>query len=212
MLSNDLANGSLQGFKVNNFERVNHSQFADDTILFAHPSCQELNRINEVLLLFSQVSSLTIDLSKRKLYGIHVSRADLRSFAEVIGCDVGSFPLEYLGIPIDFACGRVAMWDPIIQNFKRKLAGWKGRCLSFGGRLFMVKAVLLCLPLLFAALYKAPSKVIIQLEGFRRNFLWGGDCLKTKTCLVKWHSVCTPVETGGLGIVPVRSKIFALLI
>ncbi|XP_071686940.1 uncharacterized protein [Rutidosis leptorrhynchoides] len=211
LLSNDLSTGALQGFNIANNNKVNHSQFADDTILFAHPSLQELNRLKEILALFSQVSGLKINHSKTMIYGIHVSRSDLRHFANTFGCEIGDFPLEYLGVPIGFNSGRIAMWDPVIKKFKRKLAGWKGRCLSFGGRLVMVKAVLSSLPLHFMAIYKAPSSVIIQLERFRRNFLWGGDCLKSKPSLVKWQSVCLPVDMGGLGITPLRSKNFALL-
>ncbi|XP_071729333.1 uncharacterized protein [Rutidosis leptorrhynchoides] len=211
LLSNDLKNRVLQGFKVDSNTNVNHSQFADDTILIVFPSTQELNRIKEVLNLFSQVSGLKINQSKSMLYGIHVSRNDLRSYANFFGCDVGSFPLLYLGVPIGVASRRIAMWDPIILKFKRRLAGWKGRCLSFGGRLVMVKAVLSSLPLHYMALYKAPKAVIAQLERFRRNFLWGGDCLKSKSGLVKWQVVCTPVDVGGLGITPLLTKNIALL-
>ncbi|XP_071728556.1 uncharacterized protein [Rutidosis leptorrhynchoides] len=95
------------------------------------------------------------------------------AFSAIFDCKVGTFPLDYLGIPIGFGRDRISMWNPIINKFKRKLAGWKGR--------------------------------------YRRNFLWGGDCLKKKTCLVKWEAVCLPKDLGGLDITPLRIKNLAML-
>ncbi|XP_071713091.1 uncharacterized protein [Rutidosis leptorrhynchoides] len=149
---------------------------------------------------------------KTTLYGIHVSREDMVLFSALFYCKVGVFPIEYLGIPIALSCNKISMWDSIIKKIKKKLAGWKGRCLSFGGRLVMVNAVIYNLPLHYMSIYKAPISVIKQLERLRRNFLWSGDCLKKKPCLVKWDSVCLPKELGGLGITPLRLKNFTMLV
>ncbi|XP_071694272.1 uncharacterized protein [Rutidosis leptorrhynchoides] len=107
-------------------------------------------------------------------------------FASILGCSIGDFPFSYLGILIGFKRRQCSFWDPVIDKFKKKLAGWKGRCLSFGDRLVLVNAVLSSLPLHYMAMYKAPKKVINKLEGLRRNFLWGGDCVRRKLCLVNW--------------------------
>ncbi|XP_071719506.1 uncharacterized protein [Rutidosis leptorrhynchoides] len=97
---------------------------------------------------------------KTTLYGIHVSREDMLAFSAIFKCKVGVFPLEYLGIPIGLNRDRISMWKPIIQKFKSKLAGWKGRCLSFGGRLVMVNAVISNLPIHYMSIYKVPISVI----------------------------------------------------
>ncbi|XP_071708090.1 uncharacterized protein [Rutidosis leptorrhynchoides] len=211
LLSLDLSNGSLSGCHFGNGQKINHSQFANDTIIFAHPSVQELNRIKYVLYLFYKLSGLQMNAIKTTMCGIHVSRDDMMSFSAIFDCKVGVFPLEYLGIPIGFNRDRIAMWNPILLKFKKKLAGWKGRCHSFGGHLVMVNAVISNLPIHYMSIYKAPVSILKQLERYRRNFLWGGDCLKKKTYLVKWESVCLPKDMGGLGITPLRLKNVALL-
>ncbi|XP_071699918.1 uncharacterized protein [Rutidosis leptorrhynchoides] len=144
LLSNDLDNGLLKGCQFNQDLCINHSQFADDTIIFAQPSIIELNRIKSILHLFFQASGLEMNLVKTTLYG---------------------------------------------------------RCLSFGGRLVLVKEVISNLPLHYMSIYKAPVGIIKRLERYQRNFLWGGDCLKKKTSLVKWDSFrlpCSPLfsQTG----------------
>ncbi|XP_071725541.1 uncharacterized protein [Rutidosis leptorrhynchoides] len=183
LLSRDLANGFLEGCKFGNNLSINHSQFADDTIIFAQPNVRELNRIKFIMGLFFQLSGLQMNVIKTTLYGIHVSKEDMINFSAIFECKVGTFPMVYLGIPIGFNSNRIAMWDPIVNKFKKKLAGWKGRCLSFGGRLVMVNAVLSNLPLHYMSIYKAPVAVIKQLE-----------------------------HLGGLGVTPLRFKNLAMLV
>lgn len=65
----------------------------------------------------------------------------------------------------------VNSWKPIIDKFKRKLSGWKERTLSFGGRLTLIKSVLGSLPTYYLSCFKAPIKIINELERLRRRFL-----------------------------------------
>ncbi|XP_071719076.1 uncharacterized protein [Rutidosis leptorrhynchoides] len=150
-------------------------------MIFAYPSLREILHIKRVLAHFSQHSGLTINPSKSLLYGLNCSQAQLEFFSGILGCPIGHFLFSYLGIPIGIKRRHSSFWDPVIGKFKKKLAGWKGRCLSFGGRLVLVNAVLSSLPLHYMAFYKTPIKVLKKLESLRRNFLWGGDCCK-KSC------------------------------
>ncbi|XP_071693764.1 uncharacterized protein [Rutidosis leptorrhynchoides] len=128
LLSRDLIKGDLQGCRIGPNLKINHSQFADDTIIFAQPNSIKLLRIKHIMDLFSHLAGLQMNAIKTTLYGIHVSRADLIAFSTIFDCKVGTFPLDYLGIPIGFGRDRISMWNPIINKFKQKLAGWKGSC------------------------------------------------------------------------------------
>ena len=60
--------------------------------------------------------------------------------ASMVGCDVGSFPLNYLGMPIGGTMTRRNSWMPLVERFTKKLSTWKASCLSMGGRLTLCKS------------------------------------------------------------------------
>ncbi|KAK1264649.1 hypothetical protein QJS04_geneDACA024279 [Acorus gramineus] len=64
-----------------------------------------------------------------------------------MGCLTGAFPTKHLGLPLLKGRMRKEHWDPLIDRFERRLAGWKGKLLSWGGRLTLLQAVLSNLPI-----------------------------------------------------------------
>jgi hypothetical protein len=39
-----------------------------------------------------------------------------------------------------------------------------------------------------------------RIEKLQHNFLWGGIGDEFKYHLVNWHTICTPIQQGGLGL------------
>nr|GFA74946.1 putative RNA-directed DNA polymerase, eukaryota [Tanacetum cinerariifolium] len=62
--------------------------------------------------------------------------------AACTGCEAGSFPFSYLGLPIGSNMSRIANWQILIDCFKARLSGWKANLLSIGGRLTLINSVL----------------------------------------------------------------------
>ncbi|XP_071704484.1 uncharacterized protein [Rutidosis leptorrhynchoides] len=102
-------------------------------------------------------------------------------------------------------------WKPVIDKFNSKLANWKARSISYGGRLTLVKSVLSSLPLYYFSLFRAPLSVIKNLESIRRNFFWVGTGECSKLSWVKWDEGLLPYEDGGLNIGSLSGKNLALL-
>ena len=79
----------------------------------------------------------------------------------------------------------------------------------------LVKSVLDSLPVYWMGRHLIPASICASLEKIRRNFLWGHvedkDGVQRKMHLTNWNKVCSPKNQGGLGLVPVRTKNFALL-
>ncbi|GMI95175.1 hypothetical protein like AT4G29090 [Hibiscus trionum] len=132
--------------------------------------------------------------------GINVEDSVLDEWAASIGCQRGSFPSEYLGLPLGAKRNSVALWDPVIEKVQGKLSGWKSGTLSTAGRLILVKSVLSALPIYFLSIFPLPSSVGRHLNSLFANFLWGGGKTANKIHWIKWDTVCLPKDKGGLGI------------
>lgn len=82
---------------------------------------------------------------KKKNYGkcemIGVWREDcnVAFFANVFRNKVWKFPFKYLGFPLCLGLQKNCLLDSIVERIDEKLSSWKGRYLSMGGRVTIIK-------------------------------------------------------------------------
>lgn len=124
---------------------------------------------------------------------------------------MGQLPTTYLGLPIGGNSSRLATWEPVINRMNLKLASWKGKMLSIGGRLTLIKASLSSLPLYYMSFYPIPKGVIDKIVAIQRNFLWSGQEGKRALPLVAWAHLELPKSLGGLGIGNLLHRNLALM-
>ena len=98
------------------------------------------------------------------MFGVGTAPGEKNRWANILGCEVGQLPFQYLGVPVGANMNLKKNWKPIIDRFNAKLSIWKAKTLSFGGRLTLLKAVLGNLPTYYLSLFKAPVGVIESLE------------------------------------------------
>jgi hypothetical protein len=206
--------GSLSGFSVdsssNGVINISHLLFADDTLVFCGASPDHLLYLRMLLLSFEAVSGLKINLDKSVL--VLVGLVDnMDDLAGILGCEVSSLPLKYLGLPLGAPFKTKSSWDEVVGKVERWLASWKRLYLSKGGRVTLVKSTLSNLPTYFLSLFPIPSSVASRIEKLHRDFLWGGIGEEFKFHLVNWAKVCSPISSGGLGIRNLRIFNKALL-
>lgn len=109
-------------------------------------------------------------------------------------------------------CPRAFGLDAPHRQSGKTIGLLEGDCLSRGGRLVLVNAVISSLPLYHMSFYILPSWVINRIDQIRRAFLWkGGKTSHGISSLVKWEEVCKPRQMGGLGILDLRVFNTALL-
>ncbi|XP_039036970.1 uncharacterized protein LOC120174063 [Hibiscus syriacus] len=126
MLSKAVDLGLFHGFSFGNNQNsftLSHLQFADDLIIFFRDSITQIKNVRIVLRIFGLLTGLQLNLAKIKLYGINVESDILDDWARDIGCTVDSFPYVYLGLPLGAKKNSVKLWEPIMDNFSKKLAG-----------------------------------------------------------------------------------------
>ena len=175
-------------------------------------SRSNLKNLASILKCFNASPGLKVNFHKSKVFGIGTSIRETENWASILGCEAGSFPFNYLGIPIGANMNLCKNWKPIIDKLQAKLSTWKSKTLSFGGRLTLITSVLGNLPTYFFSMFKAPKAVTDKLDQIRRRFLWGGDDSKRKIHWVSWDKVVAPKSEGGLGVGTIRTLNTSLLV
>ncbi|XP_058760640.1 uncharacterized protein LOC131633987 [Vicia villosa] len=105
-------------------------------------------------------------------------------------CKVDKFPFKFLGFIVGGNQRNINFWNPVISSLKAKLAGWKGKLLSIGGRVTLLNSVVSNIPSYQLSFYKVPSKVVKDIRAIQRKFLWQG--IKDKRC-VAWRAIWSGV-------------------
>lgn len=133
---------------------------------------------------FEAISGLRSNLIKSFIHP--VGKVDCKDeLAAELGCQLGSLPSDYLGLPLGSKIHSSTIWTEL-KRLKKCLTLWKRQYISKGGRLTLIKSTLSNLPTYFLSLLHIPKGISQRLEKIQRDFLWGGGNLDKKIHLVKW--------------------------
>jgi hypothetical protein len=86
------------------------------------------------------------------------------NLAAYLGCRVVGLPMKYLGLPLGAAYKATSMWNGVMGQMERRLAGWKKMYLSKGGQLTLIKSTLSNLPTYYLSLFPVPMSVANRIE------------------------------------------------
>ena len=175
-------------------------QYADDTIIFMDHYIEQATNMKLILCMFEQLSGLKINFHKSEFFCFSKAKEEENLYTQLFGCELGSYPCRYLGLPMHYKKLNNADWKNIKERFEKKLSCWKGKMLSVGGRLVLINSILSSLPMFMLSFFEVPKGVLKKLEYFRSWFFWQNDQHKKKYRLVRWPIICQPKEQGGLGI------------
>ncbi|XP_024632642.1 uncharacterized protein [Medicago truncatula] len=182
----------FRGYRVgyDNEVVVSHLQFADDTLLLGEKSWANVRALRAV-------SGLKINFHKSLLVGVNVSDSWLTEAASLLNCKVGTLPFTYLGLPIGGNPRRLAFWEPVVNRIKSRLSSWQSRFLSFGGRLILLKYVLIVLPVYALSFFKAPAEgvTLVARYGVRDGRLEDGG----RSGSIWWKEIGRIIEGEGGG-------------
>ena len=82
-------------------------------------------------------------------------------------------PFKYLGLQVGGNPRKREFWKEIIDKVRNKLSKWKGKNLSFVGRVCLIKLVFTAIPLYYLSVFKAPVSMCKEITNLQRKFLWG---------------------------------------
>lgn len=153
--------GWLGGFQVtSNGIKVSHLQFADDTLVFLDADITQIRYLKYLLLTYEMATGLRTNFAKTNIFPVG-EVPNMEELTDIMGCTSGSFPSSYLGLPLGAKSRGRGIWDKVIEACKARLPTWKCGPFSKGGKLTLIKSVLLSLPVYQFSLFLAPQSVIM---------------------------------------------------
>jgi hypothetical protein len=158
-------------------------------------------RLRVVLNAFESFFGLKINFHKSELYPFGETKERDAEYVELFGCKEGEFPFRYLGIPISPSRLSNRDWRVVEERFQKKLSSWKGKLLSFGGRLVLINSVLSSLPMYMLSFFRIPKGVLEKLDYYRSRLFWQCDEHKKKYRLARWSILHKPISVWGMGII-----------
>ena len=104
----------------------------------------------------------------------------MEQYSQIFGCEIGNLPFKYLGIPMNHKRLNNKYWKMVEDRFQKKLSSWKGKLLSYGGRLVLINSVLSSLSMFMMSFFEVPKGILKKLDFYRSAFFWQGDNHKKK--------------------------------
>ncbi|XP_060181247.1 uncharacterized protein LOC132610861 [Lycium barbarum] len=179
---------------------LNHLAYADDTIIFSSAESNSLQLIMDTLQDYERIAGQLINKRKSSFYMFNkVSNQLIQQVEAVTGFVRGQFPFTYLGCPITHARKRKVDYTNLLKKVKDKLQTWKGKMLSYGGKVVLITSVLQTIPIYILSAIRPQKCVIKELHKIFAKFFWNN---KEEGRNRHWSSrlnMCLPKHEGGLG-------------
>jgi hypothetical protein len=186
-------------------------QYADDTILCIEDELESVENMKFLLCLYEKMSGLKINFNKSETLVVSQDCEKAIVYADILNCATGEWPIKYLGVPVSSSKLHVVDWHPVDEKLIKRMEGWKGGALSFGGRLILINSCLSSIPTYYMSMHLLPKTILKRMDITRKRFFWQEGGVKRKYHLVKWAKVTSPKQKGGLGIKDLRRMNLSLL-
>jgi hypothetical protein len=173
-------------------------QYADDTIICLENDIKKARNLKMLLYIYEMMAGLKINFMKSEIFVINGDDDIAMQYANLFNCQIGSFPMMYLGVPVSPNRLHIADWRNLEEKLEKRLDSWKGSSLSVAGRITLINACLSNSPIYHMSMYLLPKTTIDNLDKRRKKFLWQGGGDKKKYHLVRWDKVCTSKKKVGL--------------
>jgi hypothetical protein len=139
-------------------------QYADDKILCLKDDMEMTRNVKLLLYLFEQMSGLRINFEKSEVLLVGGDDNLAVTYAEAFNCQIGAFPIKYLGVPISAGRLHVVDW--------KKLDVWQGNSLSIEGRFVLIRTILSSTTVYHMYMFLLPKTIIHKMQKIRRRFFW----------------------------------------
>ena len=186
-------------------------QYADDTVICLEHDKNAAINLKLLLYMFELMSGLKINFLKSEIMCVGGDNNILATYADIFNCQIGHFPMKYLGVPMSYSTLRNLDWSFVDDKFLKCCESWIGNAASSGGRLILLNASLTSIVFYYMSMFLLSKKVIGKLDKHRKRFFWQEHEDRKRYHLVKWSRICRSKNKGGLGVKDLRKQNISLL-
>ena len=122
--------------------KLTHLSFADDILVFTDGTSRSLLGVLQVMDQFARISGLHINASKSSIFSSGQTVTPMLNEAERLGIKAGKLPVRYLGMPLTTKALSKQEYEPLIDQVRGRMLAWRNKCLSYAGRLQLIKSVI----------------------------------------------------------------------
>ena len=179
---------------------VTHLFFANDSLLFCKATNQECHKLIEILGLYEVASGQKVNAEKFSVFFSHNTPQEKRcEVLNILGPMQDIRHSKYLGLPSIIGRSKTEVFAKMKEKVGRKLAGWKGKLLSIGGKEILIKAVTQMVLTYTMSCFLIPKGLCEEIKGMIRKFWWGQRQEESKIVWVSWEKMCKSKSNGGMG-------------
>ena len=162
-----------------NEPELSHLCFADDLVLFAKASLDQVNVIKGILDLFCKSSGQKVNQGKSCIFfSKNVSHTRRQEISEAIGFHMMANIGKYLSVPLLQERLTAESCQFIIDRMNQRLSGWKVTSLSLAGRVTLTRSALATIPSYVMQTMLLPVSVVKKIDQICRSFVWGSTTEK----------------------------------
>ena len=122
--------------------KITHLFFADDSLFFYKAKEHECQKLVDILNSYEAASGQKINTDKSSVFfSPNTPQERKESTLNILGLMQDSRHNKYLGLPTIIGKSKAQVFAELQDRVGKKLAGWKGKLLSIGGREILIKAV-----------------------------------------------------------------------
>ena len=118
----------------------------------------------------------------------------------LMGISLQERPVKYLGVPLIFTRLKYGDCEELKNKILSKITSWHSKLLSYAGRIQLIISILSSIHNYWSRIFVLPKRILKDIDGVMRRFMWGGVDMRRTSARVAWSEVCLPKKGGGLGI------------
>lgn len=120
---------------------ITHLAYADDILLLSRGYFGSVSILMQCLNDFRDMAGLHTNVLKSNMFAAGVHDSLKTQLLELTGFNMGTFPFQYLGIPVASNKLKITEFCLLLDKLTSKINSWPKQTLSHAGRLELIRSV-----------------------------------------------------------------------